>query len=201
MEEVRHGCAQGCPTRGTKASCERAPFATGAVWWREGAQAHGLGADPWTLPRVAWQRSSNASPVSSTTPDTYGKYWVRIGADELDCAKAGATSQRTEPRPSRLLEDRALARAKIETLSVKAPGSSFKTKLDSPVTLGAPDLGTAGGNTKLWNRIRRAWVALLLVAQLYSVEQQAQPMAPEDRLQLRQRQSRPILDRLRDYLD
>ena len=43
--------------------------------------------------------------------------------------------------------------------------------------------------------------ALLLIAQLYRVEQQAQPMAPEDRLQLRQRQSRPILDKLRDYLE
>src|SRR5580658_7002410 len=43
--------------------------------------------------------------------------------------------------------------------------------------------------------------ALLLVAQLYHVEQQARPMAPEDRLQLRQRQSRPILGKLRDYLE
>ena len=42
--------------------------------------------------------------------------------------------------------------------------------------------------------------ALLLIAQLYRVEQQARPMAPEGRLQLRQRQSRPILDTLRDYL-
>jgi transposase len=42
--------------------------------------------------------------------------------------------------------------------------------------------------------------ALLLVAQLYRVEQQARPITPEDRLQLRQRQSRPILDKLRDYL-
>jgi len=32
------------------------------------------------------------------------------------------------------------------------------------------------------------------------VEQQARPMAPEDRLHLRQRQSRPILDKLHDYL-
>jgi transposase len=43
--------------------------------------------------------------------------------------------------------------------------------------------------------------ALLLVAQLYRVEQQARPMAPEDRLHLRQRQSRPILDKLHDYLE
>jgi hypothetical protein len=42
--------------------------------------------------------------------------------------------------------------------------------------------------------------ALLLVAQLYRVEQQARPMTPEHRLQLRQKQSRPILDKLRDYL-
>src|SRR5580693_6360951 len=42
--------------------------------------------------------------------------------------------------------------------------------------------------------------ALLLVAQLYRVEQQARPITPEDRMQLRQRQSRPILDKLRDYL-
>jgi transposase len=42
--------------------------------------------------------------------------------------------------------------------------------------------------------------ALLLIAQLYRVERQAQPLAPHDRLQLRQLQSQPILAKLRDYL-
>jgi hypothetical protein len=42
--------------------------------------------------------------------------------------------------------------------------------------------------------------ALLLIAQLYRVEKQARPLAAEDRLRLRQLQSRPILDKLRDYL-
>jgi transposase len=42
--------------------------------------------------------------------------------------------------------------------------------------------------------------ALLLIAQLYRVEAQARPLAIEDRLQLRQLQSRPILDKLHQYL-
>ena len=42
--------------------------------------------------------------------------------------------------------------------------------------------------------------ALLLIAQLYRVEEQARPLAPGDRLGVRQLQSRPILDKLRDYL-
>jgi transposase len=42
--------------------------------------------------------------------------------------------------------------------------------------------------------------ALLLIAQLYRVEKQARPLAPDDRLQLRQLQSQPILAKLRDYL-
>ena len=42
--------------------------------------------------------------------------------------------------------------------------------------------------------------ALLLIAQLYRVEDQARPWAPEERLRLRQLQSRPILDKLGDYL-
>jgi transposase len=42
--------------------------------------------------------------------------------------------------------------------------------------------------------------ALLLIAQLYRVEKHARPLAPEGRLQLRQLQSQPILDKLRDYL-
>src|SRR3989441_4907385 len=42
--------------------------------------------------------------------------------------------------------------------------------------------------------------ALLLIAQLYRVEKQARPLAAEDRLRLRQLQSRPILAKLRDYL-
>ena len=42
--------------------------------------------------------------------------------------------------------------------------------------------------------------ALLLIAQLYRVEKQAQPLTAEDRLRLRQLQSRPILEKLRNYL-
>jgi transposase len=42
--------------------------------------------------------------------------------------------------------------------------------------------------------------ALLLIAQLYRVEEQARPLTAEDRLQLRQLQSRPILDKLHGYL-
>jgi transposase len=41
---------------------------------------------------------------------------------------------------------------------------------------------------------------LLFIAQLYRVEKQAQPLTSEDRLGLRQLQSRPILDKLRNYL-
>jgi transposase len=42
--------------------------------------------------------------------------------------------------------------------------------------------------------------ALLFIAQLYRVEKQVQPLTAEDRLGLRQLQSRPILDKLRNYL-
>jgi transposase len=42
--------------------------------------------------------------------------------------------------------------------------------------------------------------ALLLIAQLYRVEQRARPLAAEDRLRLRQLQSRPILEKLHNYL-
>jgi len=42
--------------------------------------------------------------------------------------------------------------------------------------------------------------ALLLIAQLYRVEKQARGWTAEDRLRLRQLESRPILDKLHDYL-
>jgi transposase len=42
--------------------------------------------------------------------------------------------------------------------------------------------------------------ALLLIAQLYRVEKEAQSLTAEERLQLRQLQSRPILGKLHDYL-
>jgi len=42
--------------------------------------------------------------------------------------------------------------------------------------------------------------ALLLIARLYRVEEQLRPLAPVGRLGVRQLQSRPILDKLRDYL-
>jgi transposase len=42
--------------------------------------------------------------------------------------------------------------------------------------------------------------ALLLIAQLYRVEKQARTLTAEERLRLRQLESRPILDKLHDYL-
>src|SRR5438445_6878510 len=42
--------------------------------------------------------------------------------------------------------------------------------------------------------------ALLLIAQLYRVEKRARPLTAEDRLRLRQLQSRPLLDKLHNYL-
>jgi transposase len=42
--------------------------------------------------------------------------------------------------------------------------------------------------------------ALLLIAQLYRVEKEARPLPSADRLRLRQLQSLPTLDKLRDYL-
>lgn len=42
--------------------------------------------------------------------------------------------------------------------------------------------------------------ALLLIAQLYRVEERARPLLPEDRLELRRLESRPILAKLHDYL-
>src|SRR5208282_85535 len=46
-------------------------------------------------------------------------------------------------------------------------------------------------------RMGPAW---LRIAQLYRVEKQARGWTPEDRLRLRQLQSRPILDKLQEYL-
>ena len=42
--------------------------------------------------------------------------------------------------------------------------------------------------------------ALLLIAQLYRVEERARALSPEERLRLRQLQSRPVLDKLHQYL-
>lgn len=42
--------------------------------------------------------------------------------------------------------------------------------------------------------------ALLLIAHLYRVERRSRSLTPEDRLRLRQLESRPILDKLHDYL-
>lgn len=42
--------------------------------------------------------------------------------------------------------------------------------------------------------------ALLLIAQLYRVEEEARPLSSDERLRLRQIQARPILDKLHDYL-
>jgi len=44
-------------------------------------------------------------------------------------------------------------------------------------------------------------LALFPIAQLYRVEEDARPLGADDRLQLRQLQSRPIPDKLRNYLE
>jgi hypothetical protein len=44
-------------------------------------------------------------------------------------------------------------------------------------------------------------LALFLIAELYRVEEQARPLGAEERLHLRQLQSRPILDKLHNYLE
>jgi Transposase IS66 family len=46
----------------------------------------------------------------------------------------------------------------------------------------------------------RTGLALLLIARLYRVEKEARPLTAEDRLRLRQLQSQPILEKLRNYL-
>jgi transposase len=46
----------------------------------------------------------------------------------------------------------------------------------------------------------RTGPALLRIAQLYRVEEQARGWSPEERLALRQRESRPVLDKLHGYL-
>jgi transposase len=46
----------------------------------------------------------------------------------------------------------------------------------------------------------RMGAALLLIAQLYRVERRAQSLVAQDRLELRQLESRPILNKLHDYL-
>jgi len=47
----------------------------------------------------------------------------------------------------------------------------------------------------------RMGMALLLIAQLYRVEKRARGLSPADRLFLRQLQSKPILEKLRGYLE
>jgi hypothetical protein len=44
-------------------------------------------------------------------------------------------------------------------------------------------------------------LALFQIAELYRVEEEARPLGAEERLRLRQLQSRPILDKLRNYLE
>src|SRR5579859_1418692 len=46
----------------------------------------------------------------------------------------------------------------------------------------------------------RMGLALLLIAQLYRVEKEARSLMAEERIRLRQLQSQPILEKLRNYL-
>lgn len=48
---------------------------------------------------------------------------------------------------------------------------------------------------------QHASVLLAMIRELYDIEDRAKPLTPEDRRALRERESRPVLDRIRSYID
>src|SRR6266542_936112 len=126
MEAVWQGCVESSPACGQKTPFEQSRCTASAGGAEQGSAGSWLQRRPMDpTARGPAHRTDHRHPVSSRSrlEDTR--------RDELDRAETRTTSQRAESHSGRVLENSTLAAAK-KTLLASAPGSSSKTKPDSP---------------------------------------------------------------------
>ena len=126
-----------------------------------------------------------------------GRIWPYCGDQEHPVILYDYTATRERAGPEKFL---AGYRGYLQADAYGGYGAFFKDPARGLIEVGCWAHARRYFHKALESDQARMGPALLLIAQLYRVEDQARPLAPEDRLGLRQLQSRPILDKLRDYL-
>ena len=126
-----------------------------------------------------------------------GRIWPYYGDHEHPVILYDYTATRERAGPEKFLEE---YRGYLQADAYGGYDAFFKDPARGLIEVGCWAHARRYFHKALESDQPRMGPALLLIAQLYRVEKQGQPLAAEDRLRLRQLQSRPILDKLRDYL-
>jgi transposase len=126
-----------------------------------------------------------------------GRIWPYYGDQEHPVILYDYTATRERAGPEKFLEG---YRGYLQADAYGGYDAFFKDPARGLIEVGCWAHARRYYCKALDSDVSRMGPALLLIAQLYRVEKQARPLAAEDRLRLRQLQSRPILDKLHDYL-
>ena len=126
-----------------------------------------------------------------------GRIWPYYGDNEHPAILYDYTATRERAGPEKFLEG---YRGYLQADAYGGYDAFFKDPARGLIEVGCWAHARRYYHKALESDPHRMGPALLLIAQLYRVEKQAALLTSADRLQLRQLQSRPILDKLRDYL-
>jgi len=126
-----------------------------------------------------------------------GRIWPYYGDQEHPVILYDYTATRERAGPEKFLEG---YRGYLQADAYGGYDAFFKDPARGLIEVGCWAHARRYFHKALESDQPRMGPALLLIAQLYRVEKQVRPLAAEDRLRLRQLHSRPILDKLQDYL-
>jgi transposase len=126
-----------------------------------------------------------------------GRIWPYYGDKEHPVILYDCTATRERAGPEKFLEG---YRGYLQADSYGGYDAFFTDPVRGLIEVGCWSHARRYYHKALESDQPRMGPALLLIAQLYRVEKQARTLTAEDRLRLRQLQSRPILDKLHDYL-
>ena len=126
-----------------------------------------------------------------------GRIWPYYGDKEHSVVVYDYTATRQRAGPERFLEK---YRGYLQADAYGGYDAFFKNPARGLIEVGCMAHCRRYFHKALESDQARMGPALLLIAQLYKVEDRARELSPEERLRLRQLESRLILDKLRNYL-
>jgi transposase len=126
-----------------------------------------------------------------------GRIWPYCGDNDHPVILYDYTSTRERAGPEEFLKD---YRGHLQADAYAGYDAFFKDPARGLIEVGCWAHARRYFYKALESDQARMGPALLLIAQLYRVEEQARPLSSQQRLRVRQLQSRPILDKLHEYL-
>jgi hypothetical protein len=126
-----------------------------------------------------------------------GRIWPYYGDQDHPVIVYDYTPTRERAGPEKFLEG---YRGHLQADAYSGYDAFFKDPSRGLIEVGCWAHGRRYFHKALESDRTRMGVALSLIAQLYAVEKQVRPLTASERLELRQLESRPILDKLHGYL-